>query len=165
MHSASKPVGRELSDVGMVVAEIYTSSQFPTDLNDENDIRQHQELIASGRLGIVNPSGTVIRFADFAPSNNDLEAMYHRTQSLDYGIVMEGEMIIDLDDGSSTHLKNGDIVVQRGTMHAWRNASSSQWARMLYVLQDSQPVVVNGQRLKEDLGNGHASFVKSGNDG
>lgn len=148
----------------MVIAEIYTSSKFPIELNDEIDLRQHQELIASGKLGIVNPNGTVIRFVDFEPSKTNTNVMYHRTQSLDYGVVLDGEMIIDLDDGSSTQLKRGDIVIQRGTMHAWRNASSTQWARMLYVLQDSHPVVVNGQRLKEDLGSGHENFVKSGND-
>lgn len=166
MYTTNKLVGgRPLPEHGIVVTEVYTSSRFPVQLNDEVDIHQHQALAASGKLGIVNPNGTVIRFADFAPFNPDAKVMYHRTQSLDYGIVLEGEMIIDLDDGSSTHLKRGDIVIQRGTMHAWRNASSTQWARMLYVLQDSEPVVVNGRRLKEDLGNGTGSFVQSGNDG
>ncbi|KAJ9642167.1 hypothetical protein H2204_002536 [Knufia peltigerae] len=164
MYLANKPVGRPLPEHGMIVTEVYTSSKFPVELNDEIDLCQHRELMASGQLGIVNPNGTVIRFVDFEPSRTDTSVMYHRTQSLDYGVVLEGEMIIDLDDGSSTRLKRGDVVIQRGTMHAWRNASSTQWARMLYVLQDSQPVVVNGLRLKEDLGSGAGSFVRSGND-
>ena len=47
----------------------------------------------------------------------------HRTQSIDYGIVLEGEIWLVLDDGSQTPLGPGDVVVQRGTDHAWENRS------------------------------------------
>ena len=83
---------------------------------------------------------------------------------LDYGVVIEGEMIMELDDGSATKMLRGDVAVQRGTMHAWKNASDTEWARMLFVLQDCKPLIVGGERFKEDLGIGTNVLQKSGND-
>jgi len=55
-------------------------------------------------------------------------------------------------------------VEQRATQHAWKNASKTEWARMLFVLQDSAPLVVNGEHYKEDLSNGDGEIPSSGND-
>jgi len=41
----------------------------------------------------------------------------HRTQSIDFGVVLEGEIQLTLDDGEKKILRKGDVVVQRGTMH------------------------------------------------
>jgi uncharacterized cupin superfamily protein len=60
----------------------------------------------------------------------------HRTESIDYGIVIEGEMTLVLDD-SEVLLKPGSVVVQRGTNHAWANRSGKP-CRMLFVLVDGQ---------------------------
>jgi quercetin dioxygenase-like cupin family protein len=76
----------------------------------------------------------------------------HRTVSLDYGVVMLGEIELILDSGETHLMKAGDICVQRGTMHAWRNTSQTEWARMLYVLQPCEPVIVNEKELIEDYG-------------
>ena len=62
--------------------------------------------------------------------------MMHRTESIDYGIVVHGEIVLVLDDGSRTHLKTGDVVVQRGTDHAWENPSETSPARMAFILLD-----------------------------
>lgn len=59
----------------------------------------------------------------------------HRTETIDYGVVLEGEVWLVLDDGSETRLGAGDVVVQRGTDHAWDNRSSYV-TRMLFVLVD-----------------------------
>jgi len=139
---------------------IYTTSEFPASLNNNKDIITHDQLIASGKLGLVNPHGTVCRMVDFAPGN---EPLMHRTQSLDYGIVLEGEIEMELDSGEKKLLKRGDVAVQRATMHAWRNASKTEWCRMIFVLQDCQPLVVDGQKLGEDLA-GAKEIPPSGND-
>jgi quercetin dioxygenase-like cupin family protein len=76
----------------------------------------------------------------------------HRTVSLDYGVVMHGEIELVLDSGETRLMKQGDICIQRGTMHAWRNASKTEWGRMLYVLQPCKPVVVGDKTLGEDYG-------------
>jgi mannose-6-phosphate isomerase-like protein (cupin superfamily) len=62
--------------------------------------------------------------------------LMHRTESVDYGIVIEGEMTLVLDD-SEVLLKPGSVVVQRGTNHAWANRSG-KLCRMLFILVDGQ---------------------------
>ncbi|OYT90543.1 MAG: cupin [Burkholderiales bacterium PBB3] len=60
--------------------------------------------------------------------------LMHRTESVDYGIVIEGEIVLIMDD-SEVLLKQGSVVVQRGTNHAWANRSGKP-CRMLFVLLD-----------------------------
>jgi quercetin dioxygenase-like cupin family protein len=57
----------------------------------------------------------------------------HTTDTIDYDIVLEGEITLELDDGESRALKTGDIVVQHGTRHAWRNQSQKP-ATLMFVL-------------------------------
>lgn len=58
---------------------------------------------------------------------------FHTTRSIDYDVVLEGEIWLELDDGAETRLGRGDVVVQGGTRHAWRNRSDHD-AVMLFVL-------------------------------
>jgi quercetin dioxygenase-like cupin family protein len=60
--------------------------------------------------------------------------MMHRTETVDYAVVLEGEITLLLDEGE-VHLKAGDVVIQRGTSHAWSNRSGKN-VKMLYVLID-----------------------------
>lgn len=76
----------------------------------------------------------------------------HRTVSLDYGIVLLGDVELVLDSGETKAMKVGDVCVQRGTNHAWRNMSQTEWARMMYVLQPALPIKIDGKPLDEDLG-------------
>jgi quercetin dioxygenase-like cupin family protein len=58
--------------------------------------------------------------------------MMHRTESLDYGVVLEGSMELILDSGETKIMNRGDVCVQRATSHAWKNVSENGgWARML----------------------------------
>ena len=79
------------------------------------------------------PGGTVIRIVDLEPRSR---SPLHRTRSLDYGIVLAGSVTLVLDDGSETPLGVGDVVVQRGTDHAWVN-DADEPARMVFVLVDA----------------------------
>lgn len=139
----------------------FTTEGFPPDLNEEVDIKLYNEVLASGKLGIVKPGGTVCRIVDYAPNNR---SVMHRTQSIDFGVVLEGTVYMELDDGTRTLMTRGDIAVQRATMHAWTNASDTEWARMMFVLQDCKPLLVGGERFDEDLGISHEFFSKLGND-
>jgi quercetin dioxygenase-like cupin family protein len=78
-------------------------------------------------------NGVMIRFTDMAPG---AESPMHRTETLDVGVVLEGETWLLLDDGSETRVSPGDAVVQRGTNHAWANRSGSN-VRMVFVLVDA----------------------------
>ncbi|MFE7903015.1 cupin domain-containing protein [Streptomyces sp. NPDC057424] len=57
----------------------------------------------------------------------------HTTPTVDYGVVLSGEIVLDLDGGETVVLKPGDIVVQNGTRHAWRN-NSAEPATVFFVL-------------------------------
>lgn len=151
VHSSTNEPMRPYPGMRTSTNLVYTTSQFPADLNNDTDLAQHTAVKEGGKLGIVHPGGTVCRIVDFAPHNN---VMMHRTQSLDYGVVLEGAMLMELDDGSVTKMVKGDVAVQRATMHAWRNASETEWARMLFVLQECKPLSVGGEKLGEDLGKG-----------
>jgi quercetin dioxygenase-like cupin family protein len=77
-------------------------------------------------------NGVMVRFTEMAPG---AESPMHRTETVDVGVVLEGETWLLLDDGSETRVGRGDAVVQRGTNHAWANRSDSP-ARMVFVLID-----------------------------
>ncbi|MEU6256196.1 cupin domain-containing protein [Streptomyces sp. NPDC047043] len=70
------------------------------------------------------------------PAAGARHPLMHRTQTIDYGIVIEGELTLVLDDGETT-LRAGDIVIQRGTNHAWANRSAVN-CRVAFVLIDGQ---------------------------
>jgi quercetin dioxygenase-like cupin family protein len=133
----------------------YTSDHFPAQLNNKTDITEYSNYLTSPP-GIVVSGGTVCRIVDMLPGA--LSPM-HRTVSLDYGVVLEGEVELVLDSGEVRLLKRGDVAVQRGTNHAWRNVTpdvvdengvkTGQWARMLYVLQPSEEIEIDGRRLGE----------------
>jgi quercetin dioxygenase-like cupin family protein len=78
--------------------------------------------------------GVIVRFTEMAPG---AESPMHRTETLDVGVVLEGETWLLLDDGSETRVAVGDAVVQRGTNHAWANRSDSR-VRMVFVLIDGK---------------------------
>jgi mannose-6-phosphate isomerase-like protein (cupin superfamily) len=73
----------------------------------------------------------------------------HRTNSIDYGIVLSGQLELELDDERVTLLGPGDIVVQRGTMHRWRNPSRSEVCRIAFILIEAPPYRHDGQPLPE----------------
>ncbi|KAK0620601.1 hypothetical protein B0T14DRAFT_521799 [Immersiella caudata] len=126
----------------------YVTEGFPTVLEDGKDVAVYQQHLADPP-GLTVSNGTVIRYVDIRPG---AEPLMHRTVSLDYGVVVEGEVELILDSGETRILRRGDMCVQRATMHAWRNVSSTEWARVLFVLQPVQPHVVAGKEVTEELG-------------
>ena len=131
---------------------MFTSSSQPAQLPfDQSDIAAYASHLSSPP-GLTLPNGAVGRMVDYPPGYT---SPMHRTQSLDFGIVIEGEIELLLDSGEIRLLKRGDVAVQRGTSHAWRNATMEQgkWARMFYVLMAAEPVMLDGGlKLEEDLG-------------
>jgi quercetin dioxygenase-like cupin family protein len=122
----------------------YATQGFPVDLDNEADIKCYAHFLEDPP-GLTVSGGTVLRHVDFVPNTT---AAMHRTVSLDYGVVLEGEIECILDSGEARLLRRGDVCIQRGTMHAWRNPSETQWCRMLFVLQPSKPI----NDFKEELG-------------
>lgn len=118
---------------------VWTAPSLPVDNNDEVDGRARD-------AGLTLKGGSVIRVVDMLPGR---ESPMHRTNSLDYGIVLSGTLQLELDDGSVTTLEPGSIVVQRGTMHLWRNPSESEPCRIVFVLTEALPYVHDDTPLEE----------------
>lgn len=116
---------------------VWTAPDLPVDNNDPVDGRDRE-------AGLTLKGGSVIRVTDIYPGE---ASPFHRTNSLDYGIVLSGALELELDDGARTLLGPGDIVVQRGTMHLWRNPSPTETCRIVFVLTEATPVAVNGRPL------------------
>jgi len=121
------------------MALIWTAPNLPVDNNDPVD----------GRLrdaGVTLKGGSVIRIVDMLPGAS---SPMHRTNSLDYGIVMSGDLQLELDDAEIIDLTAGDIVVQRGTIHRWTNPSSTEICRIVFVLTEATAAEVKGKPLPE----------------
>ena len=71
----------------------------------------------------------------------------HRTLSLDYAVVLAGEIVLQLDGGEETVVKTGELMIQRGTKHEWINRSDSP-CRILFIMVGSEKVVLeDGKEL------------------
>lgn len=124
----------------------YITQGFPIDLEDNTDIETYGNYI-NNSPGLSVPGGSVLRIVDFPPGRSAM----HRTLSIDYGGVIVGEMELVLDSGESRVMKRGDVAVQHGTKHQWVNRDEENWARMVFVLQESKQLAVKGVKLEEDL--------------
>ncbi|KAE8399490.1 hypothetical protein BDV37DRAFT_297692 [Aspergillus pseudonomiae] len=133
-----------VQDVDQVTFSLaYTSDQFPSQLSGDADIANYERRLTSPP-GLSISTGTVCRIVDMPP--NTISPM-HRTVSLDYGVVLEGEVELLLDSGEKRLLKRGDVAVQRATNHAWRNATPNQgWSRMFDLLRRHARGHSTGQR-------------------
>ena len=107
---------------------VWSTSTFPADNSTGED--------GGLRLvGSVDPDGTVFRIVRYEPG---VAPRQHRTESLDYAVVISGEIDMELDD-SVIHLKPGDVLVQRGTIHNWVNRGDEACV-IAFVLIAADPV-------------------------
>jgi len=119
-------------NAGTVSTLIWSTDRTPADIS----IGENIEDLGARILGTAPPAnGTRFAVIDFPPGN---APRMHRTETLDYVIVLEGEIEMDMD-ASTVKLKAGDVMVQRGTNHAWANRSDRR-ARVAFVLIDAVPL-------------------------
>ncbi len=102
---------------GFSLAEVWATGPPAPDLKDEQDITIGLKDFSMD----LAPGATRFRIVEFPPA--DSAGLMHKTPTIDYLVVLEGEMDLVLDDDSEVPLKQGDCVVQLGVMHAWRNRS------------------------------------------
>jgi mannose-6-phosphate isomerase-like protein (cupin superfamily) len=148
------------NETGPVFYEVWNTSETPARID-----RASLEPPEDG-IKLAPPSnGTRIRVLDFPPESNTLHEMspedaralfaevgaeyasshdgvtsrhahMHRTQTIDYGIILEGEITLIMDEGETT-VKTGDIIIQRGTNHGWANRSGKN-CRIAFILIDGK---------------------------
>ena len=120
---------------GATAYVVWTTESFPVNNTGDADEGLRQ-------VGTTLNNGTVFRVVEFAPG---VARRNHRTDSIDYAVVVSGEIDMELDD-TVVHLKAGDALVQRGTIHNWVNRGT--WPCVIaFILIDAKPVEIGGQVL------------------
>ena len=121
---------------GATACVVWTSQGFPVDNTGKADEGLRE-------TGTTLDNGTVFRILELQPDNIP---RVHRTDSIDYAVIMSGEIDMELEPGSITHLKAGDVVVQRGTVHNWINRGPGPCV-IAFVLIAAKPVEAGGKVL------------------
>jgi mannose-6-phosphate isomerase-like protein (cupin superfamily) len=120
---------------GATASVVWTTEGFPIDNTGEDDAGLR-------KTGTTLDNGTVFRILELAPG---VGQRYHRTDSIDYAVVMSGEVDMVLDE-TTVSLKAGDVLVQRGTIHNWINRGTVPCV-IAFVLIAANPVSVGGRVL------------------
>ncbi|KAJ2981578.1 hypothetical protein NQ176_g1935 [Zarea fungicola] len=127
---ADGPVRCETIKDGAGFAVLYETHEFPVSNEGWEDPILHRTK------NLANSQGVVLRVVDIPAG---AVSMFHRTESLDFGILHKGEVTCVLDDDVRVKMKEGDVCVQRGTIHGWINESSES-ARIYFILAAAHPV-------------------------
>jgi quercetin dioxygenase-like cupin family protein len=109
---------------------VWSTGEFPADVSGDGDGGARE-------LGTTDPNGTVFRIVEYQPG---VAPRNHRTESIDYAAVLSGEIDMELDEGVTVHLRQGDVLVQRGTIHNWVNRGT-QPCVIAFVLVAARPVL------------------------
>lgn len=104
---------------GVTGCVAWTTDSVPADLTDDGKVPLKDAGLA--KVGTSHEEGTVFRVIEYAPG---CAPRNHRTASIDYAVVLAGEIDMILDDGVRVTLRQGDLLVQRGTIHDWENKGS-----------------------------------------
>jgi len=115
---------------------IWTTDTNPVDNSGDADT-------STRKVGTTLVGGTVFRVVEFSPG---AAPRVHRTDSIDYAVVLSGEIDMELEKGDEVHLKAGDVLVQRGTVHCWINRGKAP-CTIAFVLVDAKPVTAGGKVL------------------
>ena len=121
---------------GATAVNVWTTEGFPINNDGSGD-----DGLRKG-VGTTIANGTIFRIIEFAPG---LAARNHRTDSIDYIVIISGEIDMELDD-SLVHLKAGDVMVQRGTIHNWVNRGTAP-CQLAVILIAAKSVEAGGQVL------------------
>jgi quercetin dioxygenase-like cupin family protein len=120
---------------GALYSVIWSTEGFPVSNDGSED--------SSGRkVGTTLDNGSVFRIVSFGPG---VSPRNHRTDSIDYAVIIAGAIDMELD-GETVHLKAGDVLVQRGTIHNWVNKGTAPCI-IAFVLVAAKPVTAGGKVL------------------
>jgi quercetin dioxygenase-like cupin family protein len=114
---------------------VWSTKGFPVDNDGFND--------PTGVMKTTVDNGTVFRIVQYGPG---VTPRNHRTDSIDYAVVIAGMIEMELDDGVVAKLKAGDVLVQRGTIHNWVNRGTEPCI-IAFALISAKPVTAGGKPL------------------
>lgn len=117
---------------------IWTTEGFPVNMDDEDDGGTRD-------IGTYIRNGSVFRVGVYEPG---VVSRRHRSETIDYAIILSGEIDMELDD-CEVHLTAGDVVVQRGTIHNWENRGSEPCV-IAFILIAAEPARVGAELLLDE---------------
>jgi len=120
-------------------AVVWTTGSVPAD--NASDVKGDRRDVGASLRG-----GSVMRITEFGPG---FVSPMHRTLSIDYALVLSGELEMELDSGALVRLRSGDTVVQRGGAHLWRNPSPDMPCRIVVCMIEAHPVTIGAKRLEQ----------------
>lgn len=132
--------------VGIEGVEIWSTDRTPVPLSDAEAARQRAGIVTRHNY-VGTGAGSTIRITEWAPGHS---LFPHRTHTLDYAILLTGQLDLELDDGVTVTLLPGDVVVQRGTIHSWVNRSDAP-ATIAFILLDAEPPEAAGCMIPESF--------------
>lgn len=144
-HDASGRAVVKIDEVSKNVAQsrpgasacvVWTTETIPADNSGDADA-------GLKKVGTTLPGGTVFRVVEFSPG---VSPRVHRTDSIDYAVVISGEIDMELEKGIEVPLKAGDVLVQRGTVHCWINRGKAPCV-IAFCLIDAKPATAGGKTL------------------
>ncbi|KAK3615996.1 hypothetical protein LTR56_026255 [Elasticomyces elasticus] len=121
---------------------LWGTTTSPALMTNDVDLKAYSSI---SLFEIVAKNGTNMRFFDFAPG---FKSEMHRTDSIDYSIVILGTIENQVDGEEVRVGKPGDVFIQRGTNHLWRNRSETEWTRMCFFVVAAVPLVIGGKELE-----------------
>ncbi|KAL9094328.1 MAG: hypothetical protein Q9165_003469 [Trypethelium subeluteriae] len=134
---ASVEVGSEIG--GALQRLGYQTEQPPVSLSSNSDLERYKAALQTQSRLVIPGGGANVWYNDIPP---DAESSpMHRTVTFDIVILLMGEVELTLSNGEARTIKPGDMVIQRSTLHKWRNPSKTQWARMVAIVSECQPYV------------------------
>jgi uncharacterized cupin superfamily protein len=141
LTAVSRGVGENITG-----CEIWSTHAMPIDNAPSADETQRRGFVKvfNDFNYVGSGQGSTFRITEWAPGH---ARFTHRTQTVDYDIVLQGEIDLELEDGHVVHLIAGDVVVMRGCIHTWVNNSSLP-AVTAFILLDAGPVEIDGTALE-----------------
>jgi quercetin dioxygenase-like cupin family protein len=136
LSAVSRGLGANISG-----CEIWSTNSMPVDNSMEAEAAQRAGFVKKYNY-VGNGQGTTVRIVEWAPGH----AMFpHRTETLDYSIVLSGEIDVEFDSGQVVTMKQGDVIVMRGVTHCWKNNGTIP-AIMAFILIDAAPFEAAGEK-------------------
>ncbi|KAL1413225.1 hypothetical protein Q8F55_000978 [Vanrija albida] len=140
------PAFRTALDGGAAFTALFATLGLPA-VSAHTIDKQGIDEAAALAPAVVTPNGVNCQVTDLAPG---FRVAYHRTNSVDYNILLAGSVYLITPDGDSetrTLVKAGEIVIQRGTIHGWE--AGPEGARWVSVIVNAEPVAAGGKPLEE----------------
>ncbi|KAM0129315.1 hypothetical protein ACHAP3_007818 [Botrytis cinerea] len=123
---------------GVTVQYAYSAASTLS-FTDDTDLEAHQEAIKQGKTPNVPSAGnSVAVFCHLEPNPSGAEGFLHRTRTLDYVTITDGELGYTVNSGEKRVFKKGDVVIQRSGWHAWTNLSKTEGATFFAVAMGAE---------------------------